>query len=152
MKILLIVCSLFCLLHGTAQIGKVEKATEYELIGVNNKGQLKSVELEKKISDEIIEGGKSMHILSFINAEYQSIRDWRVVSFLANDEDLEGLYKILYDTFETKESVDFKLGSYDLSLSNSKGKTLIIFVRKEYETSSYFYLNKRQLERLFGKR
>jgi hypothetical protein len=139
-KIILGLCVLFSSL-GFAQIGEVETLNEPYTIGVANKAvglpKLEVVKFE----------GQDVHSIYYYNLEYPSIREVESLNFIASKEDLNYVYEFLRGQFETKETKSLKLGEDEIIVNKVSSS---IRISKNNE-NSWFYLSKKQLDRLFNK-
>ncbi len=97
------------------------------------------------------EDGNNLYYLTYINLEYAKIRDTKTISFYASQDDLEYLFNFLMDGFKTKETRSITLGEDEITIKK-KSLSIIVSVYHSNSTNGFFYLSKRQTERLFGKR
>ena len=97
------------------------------------------------------EDGNNLYLLTYINLEYANIRDTKTISFYANQEDLEYLFNFLMDGFKTKETRSITLGEDEIIIKKTMA-SIRISVLHSQGLNGWFYLSKRQTERLFGKR
>jgi hypothetical protein len=134
-------------ISGFSQIGDAEKVSENTIIGYNWKMK-PNIELAR--TDVTNSEKKSYHIISYQNAKYTTITDFRAIGFYADTSDLDKLFEMLLEVYTTGNEITFTLGESTLIVS--KNKWLSVYVSEQSKTDSFFLLNKRQLERLFGKR
>lgn len=99
---------------------------------------------------ELAKYGENRYILSYRNADYQSIDDNRQISFEASNEEIETLYNDLVSTIGTTTDKTYQLNKHTLIVSPKK-KGLYFFVYSDYETDSMFFISKKNLSKLFGK-
>lgn len=131
-----------------AQIGTGKTVDKPILIGKATKMQ-DFPRLEKYSN----EGDNPYYILSFNNLEYPNIDDLKQVDFYANDEELEYLFDFLMGCFKTKDVSTIDVGDQTLLIKKTASSLRItVNYNKEPEPSGWFYLSKKQIERLFGKR
>lgn len=132
----------------TAQIGEGKTVEKPILIGKATKMQ-DFPRLEKYTSED----DNPYYILSFNNLEYPNIDDIKQVDFYANDEELEYLFDFLMGCFKTKEVSTIDVGDQTLTIKKTAASLrIMVSFNKEPEPSGWFYLSKKQTERLFGKR
>jgi hypothetical protein len=119
------------------QVGEVQSVPETEVIGVADR----NVGLPK------LEVEKDLHFLSFYNLEYPSLREVETVTFYASPEEREYLYEVFKDQLKSKESKTITLGENELLLKKTMGSIRVTVLGHD----AWFYLSKKQVERLFGK-
>ena len=149
MKKYLIFISVFCLFcfnNMFCQVGESRTVEESALVGVADKMVgYPRLDFYKR------EDGNNLYLLTYINLEYANIRDTKTISFYANQEDLEYLFNFLMDGFKTKEKRSLTLGEDEINIKKAS-LSIIVNVHHSNSTNGFFYLSKRQTERLFGKR
>lgn len=144
----IVVCALILISSlSYGQIGQVENIEETTIIGYNWKMNPR-IDLTRVENDSL---QKKYHYFHYLNAKYTSIQDFRTLGFFADQNDLDKLYQILINVMESNKEITFSLGEHQIFASCNKS-TLAINVSSDTETESLFFLNRRQLERLFGKK
>jgi hypothetical protein len=129
----------------SAQIGEVETVDKGILIGTATGRENGMPELRKfKIK------GEPVYVMTYRNLEYQNIIDIQNFGFTATPDELEYLYQFLKDGFNTNEDRFLSVGESKLSTIKS-ASSIAVFVRRTGKPEGYFYLSKKQLDRLFGK-
>jgi hypothetical protein len=104
-----------------------------------------------ELSSTVMSTGDTLYLINYQNREYQRIISVESISFLKDGNTLEDLYNALNSFFEDKEkqskdyNLDVQVGRRTLNLSYYKGNVMII------TREGYFILNKKQLDKLFGK-
>lgn len=95
----------------------------------------------------------SSFLLIYNNAAYQHITDFQSVRFTSEGGAFEAFYKILKSVFENEKnkdySVDFKLGTQDVNVSNSRvmgiSRALLMTPR------GHVFFTEKEVDTLFGK-
>lgn len=146
-----IICLLlFFLLPGTgiyAQAPQPDKrlVEDPTLIGVSSKldgsAKLYSVPWDKK----------RLFILTFYNPDSPNMYEVESISFHGNTEDLNNLYEFLKKGFTSKERRILNLeDDQSIGVSYAYSSILVEVLRKE-GPDGWFFLSRKQLDRLFGK-
>ncbi|MGM0931949.1 MAG: hypothetical protein ACQEWD_00740 [Bacteroidota bacterium] len=142
MRILVTIFAFCFYLSSNAQVGQAESVDEGEVIGIANKS-VGLPKLEKiKVEDQ------NLFILTFYNLEYIALKEIDNISFYASNEDINYLYNFLQDQLKNKESKTLLLGDNEIMATKVSSSVRIDILGKD----SWFYLSRKQLERLFGKR
>ena len=136
----------FSLSHS--QIGEGKLAEKPILVGKATKS--------KALPDLVYfenETDKNVYILSFNNLEYPSISDIKQITFIANQNELDTLYNFLLEGFKDKELRTIDVGSQTLYIKKTAMSIKItVKYNEKAEPDGWFYLSKKQLMRLFGKK
>lgn len=138
---------LFCLsgiLLVSAQVSVVVEVDEPTLIGCHWKPKTNQTCLYQSASDE------NHYFFQFTNAEYARINEITTVGFNATIDELELLYQSAVKVYDEGKTIALQIGEHDLMIV--KDKWLSFHFSKQGEINSYFIVNKKQLENLFGKR
>jgi hypothetical protein len=128
-----------------AQIGEVEKRDEGVVIGTAT-GRQNGLPVLKKFEVR----GEDYYIITYRNADYAQIIDIQSFGFVAAPDELEYLYQFLKDGFDTNEDRFLSVGDARLSTIKS-ASSIAVYVRRAGQPDGYFYVTKKQLDRLFGK-
>jgi hypothetical protein len=122
------------------QVGEVKEMSSLELIGQSGDTRINKME----------RGETDLYSLSYLNAKYRHTRDLQILSFLGNEQDLERLYQFLKDQLDNEEFKRLEIGKGVISASKSN-KRLLVHVSQKNKREGYFFLNKKELDKLFGK-
>ena len=145
MKKLLLI--LLCLpMIGFGQIGETTTITESIHVGYNN-----NFTKLHSLSYYVNEDGTKRYMLHFRNMEYQHIDTYDSFSFNATDEELEYVYNFFKEQMKNKQIKTLDIGGNTISASKM-GKAVQISNISVGVPANYFWLLKKDLERLFGKR
>ncbi len=137
-------------IFGKAQIGQKVETKKSTIVGkVAPLGAFK-----EELSYVESENGL-LYTLSYNDLKFTAITDIKSISFYATATDVESLYNDMKGQFdkEVGQSYDFKLGEADVRVERSKYlgvPILTIYVIKN-GVQSFFYLTKKETDKLFGK-
>ena len=137
-------------IFGKAQIGQKVETKKSTIVGkVAPLGAFK-----EELSYVESENGL-LYTLSYNDLKFTAITDIKSISFYATANDVELLYNDMKGQFdkEVGQSYDFKLGEADIRVERSKYlgvPILTIYVIKN-GVQSFFYLTKKETDKLFGK-
>lgn len=140
LTILFNLLSLFLL---SAQISVVAEVEEPTLIGCHWKPKTNQTCLYQSGSD------KNRYFFQFTNAKYAPAKEITTVGFNASEEELELLYQAALKVNEDGKSLVMKVGAHSLMIV--KDKWLSFHFSRPGEIEAYFIVNKKQLDKLFGK-
>ena len=146
MKKILILFIFFTVNFTYSQIGTATKVKESITLGVANK----MVGLPKLVfvkSDD----DKKYFNLSYYNLEYAAIKEIQTISFYATQEELDYLFNFFMSGFDSKDEQSIALGD-DSIIITKVSSSIRVFVSHKNDIDGWFYLSKKQTERLFGKR
>lgn len=96
------------------------------------------------------QGNDRYYSIIYQNTKY-SITDIKSIGFYASEEELEQLYNWFKAGFEAKEIESLNVGKGQLS-RGKVGSMIMVFVREEGKTDGEFYLSKKGLDKMFGKK
>ena len=145
MKKLLLI--LLCLpFIGLGQIGETKTIAESIHVGYNN-----NITKSHSLSYYVNENGTKRYTLRFRNTEYQHIDTYDSFSFDATDEELEYVYNFFMEQMKNKEIKTLEIGDNTIS-ATKMGRAVRISNISVGVPKNYFFLLKKDLERLFGKR
>jgi hypothetical protein len=126
-------------LSSFGQLSIIDNATIFK-IGEVSYSSGASVALSKKVN--------SLTVYTLLYKSSTGVAPLHV-NFTATNQEFEELYNILYSTFSQPENstkvVSFKLSSFSIQASNTKGNCLINI------NGATFTLTKNELKTLFGK-
>ena len=147
MKNLLTLILLAFTITTFSQIGETKTIEERTYVGIANKGVGYPA-----LSYKHYEGRKTIYVLSYLNHEYNYIRDHKSTVFSATEEELNALYDFLIEGFDIKEARTIRVGSDEFWVYKMKNSSALrISVTHSKDTDGWFYITKRQLQKLFGK-
>ena len=131
-----------------SQIGEVKSydSPEEVLVGYNNK-----MTKFHKLSYSLNSDNKKLYTLSYRNMEYQHIDEYGSFSFSATDEEIEYLYNFFLEQMLDKSGKTIELGK-NMIFARKMGKAVKISDMTPGVIDNNFWLLKKDLERLFGKR
>ena len=127
---------MFACFSMQGQIGQVEDVPKTKVIGVANK----MAGLPK------LEVRDDLYQLTFTNLEYPALKEIETLSFYGDPEGLDYLYDFLKGQFKTKDMKTITLGDNQILVKKTMG-SLRVMVSEHV----WFYLSKKQLDRLFVK-
>ena len=141
---------LFLSILGSAQIGQKVETKKAVLVGkVAPLGAFKE-ELSYVETDNGL-----LYTLAYNDMKFTAITNTKSISFYASNSEVETLYVDMRNQFEKEvgNSYDLKLGEADVRVERSKYlgvPILTIYVIKN-GVQSFFYLTKKETDKLFGK-
>jgi hypothetical protein len=145
MKKLLLIALLFFGIKANAQIEKIDNQAENkQVIGVNRTIGMITAELSKV---------EDIYYLMYRDNKFTHIVDYKTIQFKANDDELNSLYLLLKDSFNSVEQVKLAVGNSDL-LINKKKMMGVNYLSIGVDTKGVFGLfiiNEKQLAKLFNK-
>jgi hypothetical protein len=146
-----ITLGLICIsIFGNAQIGQKVETKKSVLVGkVAPLGAFKE-ELSYVETDNGL-----LYTLAYNDMKFTAITNTKSISFYASNSEVETLYVDMKNQFEKEvgNSYDLKLGEADVRVERSKYlgvPILTIYVIKN-GVQSFFYLTKKETDKLFGK-
>ncbi len=142
-KIIILILVLIASNDLQSQISIQGEIKEPILIGCHWKPKISQTCLYQSPTD------KENYFFQFTNAQYPGINQITSVEFKASKEELELLFLAALEVYEKGNTLSLKIGEYDLMLIKEKG--LSFHFSKKGELDSFFMLNKKQLQSLFGK-
>ena len=146
MKRLLLLLSLTLSLTAFSQIGEVKNnLEEVILVGYNN-NMTKFHKLSYRIVDD-----QKRYTLRYRNMIYRSLDEYASFSFYATDEEIEYLYNFFLEQRTDKTGKTIELGKNKIS-AKKMGVSVRISDLTTGVLDNYFWLSKKDLERLFGRR
>lgn len=125
-----------------AQVGQSEPVESSVVIGVADRG-VGLPKLEKVESD-------NLYILTFINLEYPRMKQVESMAFYASNDELDYFYNFLKDQAKNKETQSLVLGDAKIFAHKVMG-SVKVSVHHNDGWDSWFYLSKRQIDRLFNR-
>ena len=148
MRLIFTIVALIFTLSLSAQIGKAEENTKWVTIGVADR-LVGTPKLSKT------EGG-NLYDLYYSNLEYVQIDDMKHLFFEATPEELDYLYNEFASVFnsKSKETKNINVGNatvYYRRMSASI-RISIDYEAASGETSGWFFVSKKKLAKLFGKK
>ncbi len=137
-------------IFGKAQIGQKVETKKSTIVGkVAPLGAFK-----EELSYVESENGL-LYTLSYNDLKFTAITDIKSISFYATFNDVESLYNDMKGQFdkEVGQSYDFKLGEADVRVERSKylGVPILTIYIIKNGVQSFFYLTKKETDKLFGK-
>ena len=137
-------------IFGKAQIGQKVETKKSTIVGkVAPLGAFK-----EELSYVESENGL-LYTLSYNDLKFTAITDIKSISFYATATDVESLYNDMKGQFdkEVGQSYDFKLGEADVRVERSKylGVPILTIYIIKNGVQSFFYLTKKETDKLFGK-
>jgi hypothetical protein len=138
-NIIFVLCMMFSSL-GFAQIGEAETVETGTLIGELREGYPK-LEVFKQ-------DGKNLFVLTYLNSKYRGIVDVQSITFYGESEDLESVYNAFKSA--SKETKSMVIGEDRVRIGLFH-KEIMISVYPSDNIDSYFYLSKKEVDKLFGK-
>jgi hypothetical protein len=140
--IIVVVVILFNLTASSQLTAKKENST---IIGQYAKFGTIYAELGAKTTDS-----NTSYYLSYRNLKYSYITDIQTINFEGDDNIVNQLYNVLNSLISSKETqANFALGNEDMTVS--KINIMGINSLKIYTEFGFFYLTKKQLDKLFNK-
>lgn len=150
MKKVIIICLIFVSFFSNAQIGQKVETKKSVLVGkVAPLGAFKE-ELSYVETDNGL-----LYTLSYNDMKFTATTNTKSITFNATTSEVETLYSDMKNQFEKElgNSYDLKLGEADIRVERSKYlgvPILTIYVIKN-GVQSFFYLTKKETDKLFGK-
>lgn len=139
MKKLVFVMLLSCgMMQG--QIGEVKETTPREIIGKAGNVTIQKTE----------QGETDIYSLSYVNAKYTHLRDFKIHSFFGNENDLETLYQFLRSQLDNEDFKSIEVGKGKISAAKSNNRVMV-HITHDNRREGYFLVNKKELDKLFGK-
>ena len=142
MRLFVVLLVLFITAPSFAQIGETEVREKPIIVG--QLGKIVPV-LQYRETDD----GR-YYMLVYQNAEY-SISDIKVLGWFGDEADLEYIYNFIKEGFGNKEDRSLKVGDDTIKTFPSM-KNIMVSVNHKNDTDGRFYLSKKSLDKLFGKR
>jgi hypothetical protein len=142
-NIIIAIAAMMISLTASSQLtAKKENST---MIGQYAKFGTIYAELGSKTTD-----GNTSYYLSYRNLTYSYITDIQTINFEGDDNTVNQLYNILNSLISSKETqANFALGNEDITVT--KMNIMGINCLKIYTELGFFYLTKKQLDKLFNK-
>ena len=145
MKKLLLI--LLCLpMIGFGQIGKTTTIPESVHVGYNN-----NFTKFHSLSYYVKEDGTKRYTLHFRNMLYQHLDTYDSFSFNATDKELEYVFNFFKEQIKNEQTKILDIGGNTITASKL-GKGVNISNISDGVLDNHFWLMKKDLERLFGKR
>lgn len=151
-KTLIVFAFLFSINFSYSQIKVVEnsKSTIIGKVGGNSMSPfVASLEYVKGDADV------NQYILMYNNLKYTTITDVNALSFSATESDILGFYDLLVKCFDAEKGSEktVELGKEIVLIKTIKnlGVVSLQITTSDDGTLGYFYLTKKQLDKLFGK-
>ena len=148
MKKLLSVLVLTFTISLSAQIGETKENTKWITIGIADK-LMGTPKLDKTESG-------NQYDLYYRNYEYTSLNDMKHLYFNATPEELDYLYNEFASVFTTKskETKNISVGNATIYYRKQSAsiRITIDYDSESGETSGWFFVSKKKLAKLFGKK
>lgn len=141
MRLLIVLLVLFITAPSFAQIGETEVKEDPILVG--------RVGVVPKLQYKETDAGR-YYTLLYNNAKY-SITDIKAIGWLGDEEDLEYVYNFILEGIGNKEDRSLKVGDDTMRTYPYGKKTVSIYIDHKNDTDGNFYINKKGLDKLFGK-
>lgn len=132
--------------NSYSQIGNAIKLEETDILGIADK----MVGLPKLAYSEIDKNTKQYY-LYYYNLEYPTIKDIQTISFTATSEELEYFYKFLQSGFDSTDKQSLKIGDASIIIYKTYS-SIKVSVTQKNDIPGWFYLSKKQIDKLFGKK
>lgn len=137
---------LFLTVGATAQSASPQNPEQPIPIGVSSK-------LAGAVKLSYFPGKEQNHyIITYHNLDSPHYYDPETFSLYGNERDLEDFYNFLKKGFTSKESRIRKVGNDEKIMVDYAYSSIRIAILRKDGMNSLFFLSKKQLERLFGKR
>lgn len=145
-KVLFIIFALIVVYQSYSQIGISNKLEDFETLGIADK----MVGLPK-LSYLIIDENTKHYYLSYYNLEYPNLKDIKTISFTAKPDELEYFYNFLLSGFTSENKQSLTIGDASIIIDKVYSSLRVSVTYKD-EIPGWFYLSKKQIEKLFGKK
>lgn len=150
MKKLIYLSILFLSVNVSAQIGKAQETVKWESIG-----KLTNPYHYVELRTGTIDGETRYHFM-YQNMEYKEITDIQGFMFSGSPEDLAYLKETINKGFSLKKGdaaimLDIGKGTIYLTKYPMGGGAIVLRYKEDYKPDSWTWLNKKQVEKLFGK-
>lgn len=146
--VVVVLLSIFLVQQNNAQIGEGKEVEKPLLVGKATKTPF-GTSLEYYPRSD----GRNYYVLTFKNLEYQKIDDIKSMFFYATDDELEYLFNYFIESLKDKETRTIDVGDQTLYLKKTAMSIRVtVTYNKDPEPDGWFWLSKKQIERLFGKR
>lgn len=145
-KIIFILFVVLFVNHTYSQISTAKKLDESVIMGIADK----MVGLPKLAYSEIDKNTKQYY-LYYYNLEYPTIKDIQTISFTATSDELEYFYKFLQSGFDSTDKQSLKIGDASIIIYKTYS-SIKVSVTQKNDIPGWFYLSKKQIDKLFGKK
>lgn len=133
--------------HSYSQIERTETPKFHQVAELRSMGRF-IAELKYSVTD-----ADTLYCLLYNNEKYSSITDVQSCCFNNEQGTIDTLYSILTSSLEKAkgERTSFKLGANEIWLVTEKSGSSKYIMFINLKNNSYFNLNRRQIQKLFGK-